>query len=109
MLTIPLWFVLASMAAAIVAACIAIDRAARLAVARRALSLRDVCAREEGRAGEAEGVLAERDHGPSESEARFHSAFNFAAIGMALVSPEGHWLQVNRAICQTTLVRRRSA
>jgi len=71
MLTIPLWLVLASMAAAIVAACIAIDRAARLAVARRALSLRDVCAREEGRAGEAEGVLAERDHGPSESEARF--------------------------------------
>jgi PAS domain S-box-containing protein len=86
--TIPLWLALASMAAAIVAACIAIDRAARLAAARRALSLRVASAREEA------------GHGPSESEAWFHSAFNFAAIGMALVSPEGHWLQVNRAICQ---------
>jgi PAS domain S-box-containing protein len=34
-----------------------------------------------------------------ESEARFHSAFDFAAIGMALVSREGRWLQVNRALC----------
>jgi PAS domain S-box-containing protein len=34
-----------------------------------------------------------------ESEARFRSAFDDAAIGMALVSTKGRWLQVNRALC----------
>jgi diguanylate cyclase (GGDEF)-like protein/PAS domain S-box-containing protein len=34
-----------------------------------------------------------------ESEERFRSAFDHAAIGMALVSPEGAWVQVNRALC----------
>ena len=33
-----------------------------------------------------------------ESEQRFRSAFNDASIGMALVSPDGQWLQVNRAL-----------
>src|SRR5258705_549692 len=28
------------------------------------------------------------------------NAFDFAPIGMAIVSPEGKWLQVNRAICE---------
>ena len=35
-----------------------------------------------------------------ESEERFHQAFENAAIGMALVSLEGHWLQVNRSLCE---------
>jgi diguanylate cyclase (GGDEF)-like protein/PAS domain S-box-containing protein len=35
-----------------------------------------------------------------ESEERFRSAFDYAAIGMALVSSEGCWLQVNRSLCE---------
>ncbi|WP_299411244.1 PAS domain S-box protein [Acaryochloris sp. IP29b_bin.148] len=35
-----------------------------------------------------------------ESEARFSGAFQHAAIGMALVSPDGHWLKVNASICE---------
>lgn len=34
------------------------------------------------------------------SEAKFHLAFANAAIGMALVSLEGRWLQVNHALCE---------
>jgi len=35
-----------------------------------------------------------------ESEQRFFGAFQHAAIGMALVHPDGHFLRVNTAICQ---------
>ncbi|MEM1126320.1 MAG: PAS domain S-box protein [Bacteroidota bacterium] len=35
-----------------------------------------------------------------ESEERFRQAFDHAAIGMALVSPEGRWVKVNRAVCR---------
>ncbi|TLY73915.1 MAG: PAS domain S-box protein [Gammaproteobacteria bacterium] len=34
-----------------------------------------------------------------ESEARFRGAFEFAAIGMALVALDGRWMRVNRALC----------
>ena len=34
-----------------------------------------------------------------ESEERFSNAFGYAAIGMALVSPEGRWLRANQSIC----------
>lgn len=35
-----------------------------------------------------------------ESETRFHRAFNHAPIGMALVAPNGRWLQVNKSLCE---------
>ena len=34
-----------------------------------------------------------------ESEERFRGAFAHSAIGVALMSPEGRWLQVNAALC----------
>ena len=34
-----------------------------------------------------------------ESQKRFHGAFDFAAAGMAIVSLEGNWVQVNPALC----------
>ena len=37
-----------------------------------------------------------------ESEQRFRLAFNDAATGMALVAPDGHFLKVNKALCQIT-------
>ncbi len=35
-----------------------------------------------------------------ESQARFGSAFEYAPIGMAMVSPDGQWLKVNHALCK---------
>jgi PAS domain S-box-containing protein/diguanylate cyclase (GGDEF)-like protein len=37
-----------------------------------------------------------------EAEERFRRAFDDAPIGMALVAPDGHWLRVNRTICEIT-------
>jgi diguanylate cyclase (GGDEF)-like protein/PAS domain S-box-containing protein len=34
-----------------------------------------------------------------ESEEHFRTAFDYAAIGMALVSPSGSWLRVNHSLC----------
>jgi diguanylate cyclase (GGDEF)-like protein/PAS domain S-box-containing protein len=42
---------------------------------------------------------AERKH-IIESEERFRNAMEYSAIGMALVSTEGQWLQANKALCQ---------
>ncbi|WP_114193271.1 diguanylate cyclase [Edaphovirga cremea] len=35
----------------------------------------------------------------AESENRFRNAMEYSAIGMALVSPQGNWLQVNKSLC----------
>lgn len=35
-----------------------------------------------------------------EGEERFRSAFQYAAIGMALVATDGTWFQVNRSLCE---------
>ncbi len=37
-----------------------------------------------------------------ESEERFRNAFDYAAIGMALMATDGRWLKVNRALCEIT-------
>jgi PAS domain S-box-containing protein len=49
-----------------------------------------------------EVLAAQRRQGEAlrEAEERFRGAFEHAAIGMALVAPEGRWLRVNRALCE---------
>jgi PAS domain S-box-containing protein len=47
--------------------------------------------------------ISERHHAANqlrEREARFRVAFSHSAVGVALVSLEGHWLQVNAALCR---------
>ncbi len=45
-------------------------------------------------------ILEKQSVALTESEERFRSAFNYAPIGIALVSPNGVWLKVNRALCK---------
>ncbi|MGI8640595.1 MAG: putative bifunctional diguanylate cyclase/phosphodiesterase [Pyrinomonadaceae bacterium] len=45
-------------------------------------------------------ILQEQSLALRESEERFRSAFNYAPIGIALVSPAGDWLKVNHALCE---------
>ncbi len=45
-------------------------------------------------------ILEDQSLALRESEERFRSAFNYAPIGIALVSPDGNWLKVNHALCK---------
>jgi two-component system, sensor histidine kinase and response regulator len=47
-----------------------------------------------------EEQVRERTQELGESEERFRGALEHAAIGMALVAPDGRWLRVNRALCE---------
>lgn len=53
--------------------------------------------------GELNRHLAEQERisrALEQSQAHFRTAFDYAVIGMALVSPEGRWLRVNRSLCE---------
>ncbi|WP_447598072.1 PAS domain S-box protein [Nitrospira sp. Nam80] len=60
---------------------------------------------EHGKAARMNGVIRDitelkmRDIAVRESEARFRAMFHQAAVGMCLISPEGHLLQVNQKLC----------
>jgi diguanylate cyclase (GGDEF)-like protein/PAS domain S-box-containing protein len=45
-------------------------------------------------------ALEQRSAALRDSEQRFRSAFTYAPIGIALVSPTGQWLKVNRALTE---------
>ncbi|NJL46625.1 MAG: PAS domain S-box protein [Leptolyngbyaceae cyanobacterium SM2_5_2] len=47
--------------------------------------------------------ITERKHADlalQASETRFRAVFEQAAVGMARLSPEGHWIQVNQKLCE---------
>jgi PAS domain S-box-containing protein len=41
-------------------------------------------------------------HSPAPADSLFQNAFEHAAIGMALVAPDGAWLRVNHSLCDIT-------
>ncbi|HEX8737161.1 MAG TPA: EAL domain-containing protein [Pyrinomonadaceae bacterium] len=45
-------------------------------------------------------ILEEQSRALSESEERFRSAFTYAPIGIGIVSPDGKWLKVNKALSE---------
>lgn len=73
--------------------------------ARVPIEIRSALLVEDGRPTAVLGVvrdLSERrgaEEALQESEQRFRSAFESAALGMSLVSPEGRFLQVNDSLC----------
>jgi PAS domain S-box-containing protein len=69
-------------------------------VASRRAHLEMVNSRIEHQVEERTAQLTAAHQDLQRSEERFSSAFEHASIGMALVSPEGRWIKVNRALCQ---------
>ena len=49
-----------------------------------------------------ERLVEERTVALRESEDHFQNAFKHAAMGVALVAPDGRWIKVNHAICEMT-------
>jgi PAS domain S-box-containing protein len=64
--------------------------------------LRDASGRLTGTSAIVRDMTAERRQADAlrEAEERFRGAFEHAAIGMALVAPDGRWLRVNRALLE---------
>jgi PAS domain S-box-containing protein len=64
-----------------------------------------VAANDNGKATRMTGVIRDvtelkmREIAVCESEARFRAIFHQAAVGMCLISPEGHLLQINQNLC----------
>ena len=71
-------------------------------VAVRRASLETVNGEIENQVAERTAQLTSAHRELQASEERFSSAFEDAAIGMALVSIDGRWLKVNRALCDLT-------
>jgi PAS domain S-box-containing protein len=46
------------------------------------------------------GERRQAEYGRRESAEQFHSSFQESGVGMALISTEGRWLRVNRAVCE---------
>jgi PAS domain S-box-containing protein len=49
---------------------------------------------------EAQAALQESGEREEENKERFRSVFDYSAVGMALVSCDGRWIRVNRALCE---------
>lgn len=45
-------------------------------------------------------ILEEQSRALAESEERFRSAFTYAPIGIGIVSPDGRWLKINKALSE---------
>ncbi len=58
----------------------------------------DISIQQAEQAGQYAKILEDQSAALRESEERFRSAFNYAPIGIALVSSNGNWLKVNHAL-----------
>jgi diguanylate cyclase (GGDEF)-like protein/PAS domain S-box-containing protein len=62
--------------------------------------LRSMLGRQEKDRSEQEARIADAERESQLSQQRFTASFTHAAVGMAIVGPQGRLLQVNRALCE---------